>query len=83
MYMVFELVDMGELFYHLRYEGRFSENQSTFFAAQVCVACLVNRNEGKANIGYSMRLVHVCEKAYQTLQTDERRAHLKWETVSE
>ena len=37
--MVFELVDMGELFYHLRYEGRFSENQSIFFAAQVCKQC--------------------------------------------
>ena len=34
-YLVFELMDMGDLFHHLRFEGRFTEDQSSFFAAQV------------------------------------------------
>ena len=38
LYMVLDFFNGGELFFHLKREGRFSEKRSKFYAGEICLA---------------------------------------------
>eukprot|EP00002_Diphylleia_rotans_P035952 TRINITY_DN7883_c0_g1_i1.p1 TRINITY_DN7883_c0_g1~~TRINITY_DN7883_c0_g1_i1.p1 ORF type:complete len:452 (+),score=91.06 TRINITY_DN7883_c0_g1_i1:185-1540(+) len=66
LYMVMDYINGGELFYHLRREGRFTEERSRFYAAEIILAIgylhkldLIYRDLKPENILLDMH-GHVC-----------------------